>query len=81
MIDNIFEELHPQKIDLLISDPNGFSHLHIDEEDSPVSIDAMVSVQNGKLMFVSSVKIGTLAGLLETEDPRLNLEQRRQRKP
>lgn len=81
MIDNIFEELHPQKIDSLISSPKGFSHLHIDKEDSPVSIDAMVSVQNGKLMFVSSVKIGTLAGLLETEDPRLNLEQRRQRKP
>lgn len=81
MVDNIFDELHPHKIDSLISDPKGFSHLHIDEEDSPVSIDAMVSVQNGKLMFVSSVKIGTLAGLLETEDPRLNLEQRRQRKP
>ena len=78
---NIFNELHPQKIDLLISKPKGFSHLHIDEDDSPVSIDAMVSVQNGKLMFVSSVKIGTLAGLLETEDPRLNLGQRRQRKP
>lgn len=81
MTDNIFDELHPNKIDSLISDPKGFSHLHIDEEDSPVSIDAMISVQNGKLMFVSSVKIGTLAGLLETEDPRLNLEQRRQRKP
>ena len=78
---DIFNELHPRIIDDLALSPGGISHLQIDEEDSPVSIDAMVSIQNGKLMFVSSVKIGTLAGLLETEDPRLNLEQRRQRKP
>lgn len=81
MAEDIFSELHPRKIDMLTSSQGGISHLQIDEEDSPVSIDAMVSVQNGKLMFVSSVKIGTLAGLLETEDPRLNLDQRRQRKP
>ncbi len=76
-----FVNLQPREIDALVSDPNGFGHLEITEEDSPVTIDSMVSVQNGKLMFVSSVKIGTLVGLLETEDPRLSLEQRRQRKP
>jgi len=76
-----FENLNPKEIDQLVSDPKGFGYLAIDEDDSPVSIDSMVSVQNGKLMFVASVKIGTLIGILETEDPRLNLEQRRQRKP
>lgn len=76
-----FDNLQPHEIDSLVSDPNGFGNLHFDEEDSPVSIDSMLSVQNGKLMFVSSVKIGTLVGLLETEDPRLSLDQRRQRKP
>jgi len=53
----------------------------LNDEDSPVSVDSMISVQNGMLMFVSSVKIGTLVGLLEIEDPRLSIEQRRQRKP
>ena len=76
-----FSNLHPNEIDKLISDPQGFGNLTFTEEDSPVSIDSMLSVQNGNLMFVSSVKIGTLVGLLETEDPRLSLEQRRQRKP
>ena len=76
-----FGDLMPNAIDSLISDPSGFGHLQFTEEDSPVSIDSMLSVQNGKLMFVCSVKIGTLVGLLEIEDPRLSLEQRRQRKP
>jgi DNA sulfur modification protein DndB len=76
-----FDRLQPYEIDALVSDPKGFGNLKFDEEDSPVSIDSMLSVQNGKLMFVSSVKIGTLVGLLETEDPRLSLDQRRQRKP
>ncbi len=76
-----FETLHPNEIDTLVSNPQGFGNLTFNEEDSPVAIDSMLSVQNGKLMFVSSVKIGTLVGLLETEDPRLSLEQRRQRKP
>ena len=76
-----FGDLMPNAIDALISDPSGFGHLQFTEEDSPVSIDSMLSVQNGKLMFVCSVKIGTLVGLLEIEDPRLSLEQRRQRKP
>ena len=44
-------------------------------------IDAMASVQNGKLMFITSAKIGTLVGLLETEDARLTIDQRRQRRP
>ena len=76
-----FDNLIPHEIDGLVSDPSGFGHLQFSEEDSPVSIDSMLSVQNGKMMFVSSVKIGTLVGLLEIEDPRLSLEQRRQRKP
>ena len=75
------DSLHPNEVDSLVSDPSGFGNLTFTEEDSPVSIDSMLSVQNGMLMFVSSVKIGTLVGLLETEDPRLSLEQRRQRKP
>lgn len=76
-----FDNLSSQQVDTLVSDATGFGHLEINEDDSPVKVDAMLSVQNGKLMFVSSVKIGTLVGLLETEDPRLSLEQRRQRKP
>ena len=76
-----FDDLHPKEIDTFVSDPAGFGYLKITEEDAPVSIDSMIAVQNGKLMFVSSVKIGTLVGILETEDPRLSLEQRRQRKP
>ena len=76
-----FNQILPKEIDALVSDLTGFGHLVINEEDSPVTIDSMVAVQNGNLMFVSSVKIGTLVGLLETEDPRLSLEQRRQRKP
>jgi DNA sulfur modification protein DndB len=75
------DSLHPHDIDTLVSDSKGFGNLSFNEEDSPVAIDSMLSLQNGKLMFVSSVKIGTLVGLLETEDPRLSLEQRRQRKP
>ena len=78
---NNFDNLQPHQADALVSDPTGFGYLQINEEDSPIAIDAMVSVQNGKLMFVSSVKIGTIVGLLETEDPRLSLGQRRQRKP
>ena len=81
MSSSSFDNLHPNEIDKLISDPQGFGNLEFTEEDSPVSIDSMLSVQNGNLMFVSSVKIGTLVGILETEDPRLSLEQRRQRKP
>jgi DNA sulfur modification protein DndB len=76
-----FNHILQKEIDTLISNPSGFGHLEINEEDSPVNIDSMIALQNGKLMFVSSVKIGTLVGLLETEDPRLSLEQRRQRKP
>jgi len=76
-----FDNIQQNQIDALISDPSGFGNLQFTEEDSPVSVDAMLSVQNGKLMFVSSVKIGTLVGILETEDPRLSLNQRRQRKP
>jgi len=77
----MFDNVSPSQIESYLENPEGIKHLEIDEEDSPVSIDAMVSIQNEKLMFVSSVKIGTLAGLLETEDPRLALEQRRQRRP
>lgn len=76
-----FDNLQPGEVDHLVSDPAGFGNFEITDEDSPVTIDSMVSIQNGNLMFVSSVKIGTLVGLLETEDPRLNVEQRRQRKP
>jgi len=75
------DNLQPSEIDALVSDPSGFGYLEVSDEDSPVMIDSMVSIQNGKLMLVTSVKIGTLVGLLETEDPRLSLEQRRQRKP
>ena len=78
---NNFDNLQPSEVDTLVTDPSGFGYLEISDEDSPVMIDSMVSIQNGKLMLVSSVKIGTLVGLLETEDPRLSLEQRRQRKP
>lgn len=77
----MFENVTMSQIESYLDSQGGLKHLEIDEEDSPISIDAMVSIQNGKLMFVSSVKIGTLAGLLETEDPRLAIEQRRQRRP
>ena len=77
----MFDNITQSQIEIFLNTPEGIKHGEIDQEDSPISIDAMVSVQNGKLMFVSSVKIGTLAGLLETEDPRLALEQRRQRRP
>jgi len=81
MLDYDFNNIQSKELDSLISNPSGFGNLEIEDEDSPVSIESMIAVQNGKLMFVSSVKIGTLIGLLETEDPRLSLEQRRQRKP
>ncbi len=55
------DNLHKDKFNAVISNPSGFEYLQITEEDSPVMIDSMVSVQNGRLMFVSSVKIGTLA--------------------
>ena len=64
-----FEKLRANEVDALISDPKGFGNLQITEEDSPVTVDSMLSIQNGKLMFVSSVKIGTLVGLLETVAP------------
>ncbi len=76
----MFDNMTPSQVDNYLESSDGIKHLEIDTEDSPVSIDAMVSIQNGKLMFVPSIKIGTLAGLLETEDPRLALEQRRQRR-
>jgi DNA sulfur modification protein DndB len=78
---SMFSDIQGTHIDLLVSDPAGFGNLEFNDEDSPVSIDAMASVQSGKLMFLASVKIGTLVGLLETEDPRLSIDQRRQRKP
>ena len=76
-----FDNYEPNEIDLLLSSTGCIESKEFDEEDSPISVDAMASIQNGKLMFVSSIKIGTLVGLLETEDPRLSIEQRRQRKP
>jgi DNA sulfur modification protein DndB len=78
---SVFSDIQGTHIDALVSDPVGFGNLEFNDEDSPVSIDAMASVQSGKLMFVASVKIGTLVGILETEDPRLSIDQRRQRKP
>jgi DNA sulfur modification protein DndB len=76
-----YENLHPSYLDEIIKNPGAFWKDKVSDEDSPVSIDSMISIQNSKLMFVSSVKIGTLVGLLETEDPRLSLPQRRQRRP
>ena len=78
---NKFENYRSEEIDSLLGSTGIIEYKEIDEEDSPISIDAMASVQNGKLMFVSSIKIGTLVGLLETEDPRLSIELRRQRRP
>jgi DNA sulfur modification protein DndB len=76
-----FERFNPGEVDRLISTHKEIKNLEFSEEDSPIAIDSMISIQNGKLMFVSSVKIGTIVGLLETEDSRLSLEQRRQRRP
>lgn len=78
---NIFDDLLPHQLDTLLSGSPFIGSDQIYDDDSPISIDSMVSVQNGRLMFVSSMKIGTLVGLLETEDPRLTVEFRRQRKP
>jgi DNA sulfur modification protein DndB len=75
------EKLHAAELDTLLRTPIGFGKSSVVEDDTPVMIDAMASVQNAKLMFIVSVKIGTLVGLLETEDARLSLEQRRQRRP
>lgn len=78
---NIFEYLLPEQLEKLLRDNSFIGSDKINDDDSPITIDTMVSVQNGRLMFVSSIKIGTLVGLLETEDPRLSVEYRRQRKP
>jgi DNA sulfur modification protein DndB len=75
------QRLHATELDSFLRTQIAFGQSAIVEDDSPVMIDAMASVQNGKLMFIASVKIGTLVGLLETEDARLSLEQRRQRRP
>jgi len=74
-------KLHANELDAMLRTPLSFGKSALVEDDTPVLIDAMASVQNGKLMFITSVKIGTLVGLLETEDARLSLEQRRQRRP
>ncbi len=78
---NIFDDLHPSQLDTLLASNTFIGSDSINDDDSPIAIDSMISVQNGRLMFVSSIKIGTLVGLLETEDPRLSVEYRRQRKP
>lgn len=78
---NVPQKLHSDELDAILRTPIAFGKSSVGEDDSPVMIDAMASVQNGKLMFITSVKIGTLVGLLETEDARLTLEQRRQRRP
>jgi len=75
------QKLHADELDSLLRTPIAFGKSSVVDDDTPVMIDAMASVQNGKLMFIASVKIGTLAGLLETEDARLSIEQRRQRRP
>lgn len=75
------QKLHAEELDALLRTPIAFGKSSVVDDDTPVMIDAMASVQNGKLMFISSVKIGALVGLLETEDARLSLEQRRQRRP
>lgn len=75
------QKLHADELEALLRSPIAFGKSTVADDDTPVLIDAMASVQNGKLMFISSVKIGALVGLLETEDARLNLEQRRQRRP
>lgn len=78
---NIFRDLTPPQFESLLKSGEPIGDREISTEDSPIKIDSMVSLQSGKLMFVSSIKIGTLVGLLETEDPRLSIEFRRQRKP
>jgi len=75
------QRLHADELDSLLRSPLAFGKSPVVDDDTPVMIDAMASVQNAKLMFMTSVKIGTLVGLLETEDARLSLEQRRQRRP
>ena len=75
------QQLHAEELDTLLRSPIAMGKSSIGDDDTPVMLDAMASVQNGKLMFIASVKIGTLVGLLDTEDARLNLEQRRQRRP
>lgn len=74
-------KLHADELDAMLRTPLAFGKSPVVEDDTPVLIDAMASVQNSKLMFITSVKIGTLVGLLETEDARLSIEQRRQRRP
>lgn len=78
---NVFKNLTPLQFDSLIKSSQNVGNEEINDEDSPIQIDSMISLQSGRLMFVSSIKIGTLVGLLETEDPRLSIEFRRQRKP
>ena len=75
------QKLHAEELDVLLGSPIAMGKSSIGDDDTPVMLDAMASVQNGKLMFIASVKIGTLVGLLDTEDARLSLEQRRQRRP
>jgi DNA sulfur modification protein DndB len=75
------QKLHADELDALLRSPIAFGKTPVVDDDTPVMVDAMASVQNGKLMFMTSVKIGTVVGLLETEDARLSLEQRRQRRP
>jgi DNA sulfur modification protein DndB len=74
------QRLHAEELDVLLKTPIAFGKSSVVDDDTPVMIDAMASVQNGKLMFITSVKIGALVGLLETEDARLSLDQRRQRR-
>lgn len=74
-------KIHPSELDALVKTDVKFGKSPIADDDTPVLVDAMASVQSGKLMFMASLKIGTLVGILETEDSRLSLEQRRQRRP
>jgi len=74
-------QIRPAELDSLVKSDIKFGKSPLVDDDSPVMVDAMASVQSGKLMFMTSLKIGTLVGLLETEDSRLSLEQRRQRRP
>ena len=75
------QQIHAEELDALLKSSIAMGKSSIGDDDTPVMLDAMASVQNGKLMFIASVKIGTLVGLLDTEDARLSLEQRRQRRP
>jgi DNA sulfur modification protein DndB len=75
------QRVQPNELDALLRSSVSFGKTPVVQDDTPIMIDAMASIQNGKLMFITSVKIGTLVGLLETEDARLSLEQRRQRRP